>query len=212
MSTVYLAGPISGLDYAGAVDWREATIRSLAAAGIRGLSPMRAKEYLSGMKDLDKNCVEYGKINVLSSPRGIMARDYFDVTHCDLVLINFRGADRISMGTVMEVAWAYMKRVPVIAVMEAGNVHEHAMITQAIDYRVDTLDEAVALAKAILTAYNKDKNDGQVSTNPVPAGDCQESVQPMAGRSGTERDMGRDSGSVHDPRRYSESNLGFPRC
>ena len=65
---VYLAGQISGLSYDGAVDWRKDAITRLDAEGITGLSPMRGKEYLSEMKDLDKNCIEYGEINVLSSP------------------------------------------------------------------------------------------------------------------------------------------------
>lgn len=148
---VYLAGPISGLGYGAAVDWREDAIAELAAAGIKGLSPMRAKEYLSGETDLDKNCKLYGDINVLSSPRGIMARDRFDATRCDVLLVNLAGAAKPSLGTIMEIAWADLKRTPIVAVMEAGNVHEHAMIDQAIDYRVDTLAEALAIVKAILS-------------------------------------------------------------
>lgn len=58
----------------------------------------------------------------------------------------------------------------------------------------------------------KEVNDGQVPTNPVPAGNRQESVQPMAGRSGAERDVGGDGGSVHPTCRYSESDLRLPRC
>lgn len=149
--TVYLAGPISGLGYIGATDWRFHAIDALAEVGIKGLSPMRAKEYLAGETDLDKNCVEYGAINVLSSPRGIMARDRFDATRCDVLLVNLAGAAKPSLGTVMEIAWADLKRTPIVAVMEPGNVHEHAMISQAIDYRVDTLEEALAIVKAILS-------------------------------------------------------------
>lgn len=149
--TVYLAGPISGLGYAGATDWRDAAIDKLADAGIKGLSPMRAKAYLAGETDLDKNCDLYGEINVLSSPRGIMARDRFDATRCDVLLVNLAGAAKPSLGTVMEIAWCDLRRTPIVAVMEPGNVHEHAMISQAIDYRVDTLEEALAIVKAILS-------------------------------------------------------------
>lgn len=150
MATVYLAGPISGLNYAGAVDWRESTIKELAKHDIKGLSPMRAKDYLSEMEDLDKNCIEYGEINCLSSPRGIITRDRFDTTRCDIVLVNFVGAKAVSIGTVMEIAWADLSRTPIICAMEKGNVHEHAMISEALGFRVDTLDEAVNLAVAIL--------------------------------------------------------------
>lgn len=147
---VYLAGQISGLNYAGATEWRDDVIRQLAEAGIKGLSPMRAKNYLAGIDDLDKNCVEYGAINVLSSPRGIMTRDRFDCTRCDVLLVNLLGADRVSIGTMMELAWADLVRTPIVCVMESGNIHEHAMVSEAIGYRVHTLQEAVDIVKAIL--------------------------------------------------------------
>lgn len=150
-TTVYLAGPISGCSYGEATDWRDAVIADLATAGIKGLSPMRAKEYLSHMQDLDKNCVEYGEINVLSSPRGIMTRDHFDCTRCDVLLVHFGEATKVSVGTVMEVAWAFTHQTPIVCVMPPGNVHEHAVVSQAIDYRVNTLEEAVHIVKAILS-------------------------------------------------------------
>lgn len=151
MKTVYLAGPISGLSYDGAVDWRDFAVHELAAAGIKGLSPMRAKEYLSHMTDLDANCREYGHLNVLSSPRGIMARDRFDATRCDVLLVNLLHAERVSIGTAMEIAWADLSRTPIVCAMENDNVHEHAMINQAIDFRVATLIEALHVVKGILS-------------------------------------------------------------
>jgi hypothetical protein len=49
--TVYLAGPISGLNYDGATEWRIGFAGALAEVGIKGLSPMRAKEYLRDQYD-----------------------------------------------------------------------------------------------------------------------------------------------------------------
>jgi nucleoside 2-deoxyribosyltransferase len=150
MSRVYLAGPISGLNYDGAVDWRNDAVKYLADHGIKGLSPMRAKEYLSGMEDLDKNCVEYGAINVLSSPKGILTRDRFDATRCDVLVVNFVGATKVSIGTIMELAWADLCRTPIVVAMEEGNIHEHAMVNEAVGFRVATLQEALDLAVAII--------------------------------------------------------------
>lgn len=152
--TVYLAGPISGLNYDGATEWREGAIADLAAAGIKGLSPMRAKEYLRDQYDasggFSATCEEYGHLSCLSGPRGIMTRDRFDATRCDVILVNLLGAERVSLGTVMEVAWADLKRIPIVCVMEAGNVHEHAMLNEAIGFRCATLEEALHVIKAIL--------------------------------------------------------------
>lgn len=147
---VYLAGPISGLNYDGATEWREYATDELAKNGIQGMSPMRCKDYLKDMGDLSANVEEYGKINVMSSARGIMTRDRYDCTNCDVLLVNLLGAERISVGTVMEIAWADLCRTPIVCVMEPGNIHEHAMIDEAIGFRVSTLDEALAIVKGIL--------------------------------------------------------------
>jgi nucleoside 2-deoxyribosyltransferase len=147
---VYLAGPISGLNYDGATKWRDDAIAVLADAGIKGLSPMRAKEYLAGEEDLDKNCERYGALNVMSSPRGITTRDRFDATRCDVLFVNLLNADRVSIGTMFEIAWADAARIPVVCVMEPGNVHEHAMLSEMIGCRVSTVEEGLAIVTAFL--------------------------------------------------------------
>lgn len=155
MQTVYLGGPIAGLGYAAATDWRDTAVVSLAAAGITGVSPLRAKEYLKHITDdigFSATCTEYGHLSPLSSARGIMARDRFDATRCDVMLVNLLGAQKPSLGTVIEIGWADLKRIPVVAVIEAdgSNVHEHAMVAEAIDFRCVSLDEALHVVKAIL--------------------------------------------------------------
>lgn len=148
MSLVYLAGPITGLSYGGAVDWRESVRTDLARVGIRGLSPMRGKEYLRGEFGIAD---EYAS-SVLSCSRGITTRDRFDCNRADLLIVNLLGATKVSIGTVMEIAWADSKRIPVILVIEdEGNIHDHAMIRECTGFRVNTLEEAVKIAKVVLT-------------------------------------------------------------
>lgn len=150
--SVYLAGPISGLTYDQADDWRRIAYDELARGGIHAMSPLRYKEYLRHMVagELSPTCAGYGELHCLSSPRGIMTRDRMDATRCDALLVNFLGATRVSIGTVMEIAWADAHRIPVVCVMEeSGNPHEHAMISEAIGFRVKTLDEAIHVVRAI---------------------------------------------------------------
>lgn len=155
MKTVYLAGPIAGLGYDDAVDWRDHVIVDLAPVGIKGLSPMRAKEYLANVErdvGFSATCEEYGHLSPLSGPRGIMTRDRFDATRCDVLLVNLLGAKKVSIGTVMEIAWADLKRIPIVVAIEAdgSNVHEHCMVTEAIGFRCGSLAEALHVVKAIL--------------------------------------------------------------
>lgn len=147
--TVYLAGPISGLTYDGAEDWRAFAKAELKKFDIHGLSPLRAKDYLRGIAALSADCAGYGDLNCMSSPRGIITRDRFDATRCDTILVNLLGAGRVSIGTMMEIAWADLARIPIVVAMEKGNVHEHAMVTEAIGFRVPTLEEAIHVVQAI---------------------------------------------------------------
>lgn len=146
---VYLAGPITGLDYKGATDWREEAIAKLSP--IMGMSPMRGKDYLRNHPSMPHKSDELAAIgHVLSTSRGIMTRDRYDCTNCDVLLVNFLGAQRVSIGTVMEVAWADANRIPIVCVMEPGNIHEHGMVDEAIGFRVASLDEAIRITRIIL--------------------------------------------------------------
>lgn len=150
--TVYLAGPITGLNYKGATDWRQLASTVLKGAGIKGLSPMRGKEYLADVLEFSADGDVYKDLNVLSSNRGIMTRDRWDATRCDVLLVNFLGATKVSIGSIMECAWADLSRIPIVCVIEPhDNPHDHGMITEAIGYRVPTLDQALHIIKAILS-------------------------------------------------------------
>lgn len=143
--TVYLAGPITGCTYDGCTDWRGSVIDKLPN-GIVGLSPMRHKEYLIERTSGDNlgHVADSYSDSVLSCQRGIFARDSWDCRRCDAILVNMLGAEKVSIGTVMEIAWGHAFNKPVILVMEKeDNIHEHAMLREACPFRVETLDEAV---------------------------------------------------------------------
>ncbi len=149
MRTVYLAGAITGESFAGATDWRE-YVKTKLNPGIAGLSPLRAKDYLKSETEIGDSYED----TPLSSSRGIMTRDFFDCQNCDIVLANLLDTKKVSIGTVMEIAWAYAFNKPLILVLEhEGNVHEHAMIREATGFRVDTVDKAISVANAVLTDY-----------------------------------------------------------
>ena len=154
MRSVYLAGAITGESYGGATDWRE-YVRTRLSPGIVGLSPLRAKTYLEGEKAIgDCYDTQNGMSTPLSTSRGIMTRDYFDCRNCDIMLANLLETKIVSIGTVMECAWAYAFDKPLIIVMEEeGNLHEHAMIREATGFRVNTIDKAIDVANSILTDY-----------------------------------------------------------
>lgn len=147
MSRVYLAGPIAGCDWKGATGWREEAQDQLNAVGIEAFSPMRAKEFLHHVKRFNRH--GYTE-NPLSTQKGIVTRDRNDVMKADVVLVNFADATEVSIGTVMEIAWADAYRVPVVCILPENNPHVHGMLLECSGYRVNTLEEALAVVKAIL--------------------------------------------------------------
>lgn len=166
---VYLAGPITGLSYGETTDWREYVKDKLHQqilvsrptefydtwsykdSPIEAYSPMRAKEYLY-REQVIKDNYDYNPADVLSTAKGITTRDRWDCMTCDLLFVNFLGATKVSIGTVLEIAWADSKRTPIVMAIESdgSNIHEHAMINECVGFRVDNLDAGIHVMKSIL--------------------------------------------------------------
>jgi nucleoside 2-deoxyribosyltransferase len=147
---VYLAGPISGLTYDGAESWREDAKALLEPHGIKTLSPLRGKDYLKAIGVIDQIGVAYESMGVLSTSRGVITRDRYDATRCDVLLVNLLGAQRVSIGTMFEVAWSDLKRVPVVVMMEReGNIHDHMMLREMTGYQVESLEAAAHVIRMI---------------------------------------------------------------
>lgn len=145
--TVYLAGPISGQSYAAATDWRTVAERALNKHSIASLSPMRGKAYLSS----EQMVADHYPDKVLCTVKGITTRDRWDVMRCDVVLMYLAGAERVSVGTMIELGWADACRKPVVAVMEGpGNPHWHGMVREIAGFVVPTLDEALGIVVTLL--------------------------------------------------------------
>ena len=146
---IYLAGPIGGLSYSEATDWRRLAVVDLTASGIDAFSPMRAKDFLKGESNLTWMMDHWE--NPMATSKGIMSRDYNDCVNADVLLVNLKGLTRASMGTVMEIAWAFHLKIPTVVVAEHDNIHvQHPMLVEAINFRVETLDEALKIVKHIV--------------------------------------------------------------
>lgn len=148
MKYVYLCGQITGLSYEDArYGWRQKFIESVAGTDITPLSPMRAKAHLEHVEELS----QWGDpSSVLSCPRGLTTRDRFDVSRSSILFANFLGMDRISLGSMIEFGWADAMRIPILCIMEDDNPHQHAMSMDLIGWRCRSLEEGIAVVKAVL--------------------------------------------------------------
>ena len=149
---MYLAGAIAGLTGPEIADWRLEANMQLYWRDIETLSPLRAKDSLLNGSRISTDFNDYADKGAFFTSRGIMVRDFNDVKRCDALLVNLIGLTKPSMGTIMELAWAYAMQKPAVVAMEAqGNPHDlHPMIHEAIAFRVETLDEAIDSVAVIL--------------------------------------------------------------
>ncbi len=155
MSSLYLAGPITGLSYDGATSWRGYVAEQLAAVSdIKVVSPLRGSDYL---RDEKKIALKYDA-HAMSTAQAITTRDRFDVQRCDLMLAYFAPDDeqplnvlKVSVGTIVEFGWADAFRTPVIlCAHEDHPLRKHPMTSSIAGWVVDDLDHAIAIAKCTL--------------------------------------------------------------
>lgn len=152
---VYLAGPISGLNFEGATDWRDQVKNHFDQFGVKALSPLREQEHLKEVGIFTDSAKETSRLkSPMSTPKGLTIRDRWDAMRCDVLLVNLLDATKVSIGTVMEIAWADSKNIPIVCAIEDDhtNIHEHAMLNHCIGYRARDLWGAVDLVRQLLAA------------------------------------------------------------
>lgn len=159
MARVYLAGPITGLSYEEARNgWRK-DFAALLNPSIEPLSPMRQEGHLAEIKDISAHGYDE---HLLSTSKGIVAKDLLDIDRCTIVVMNFLGSRKVSIGSVWEMGYAKRARKPIVVVMEPDpdpaeelehgrNPHDHCFIIETADFRCASVAEAAAITNALLT-------------------------------------------------------------
>ena len=148
---VYLSGPISGLTQRGAADWRTDFIRRLTDICVKGVSPMRGCDGLDPAARISAHGRDFAHESPLLTGKGITDRDRFDATRCDVMLVNLLDAERVSIGTMIEIGWADAKRIPILLVApETAHPHDHLMVNEIASWRVTSLDDAFDVLAVVL--------------------------------------------------------------
>lgn len=152
MAKVYLSGPITGLTYDDArFGWRKDFAKSMAqkdGKGIEVLSPMRHEGHLAEIQGtLEKDYPNH----FFSHPKMIVAKDLLDIDESTMVIANFLGAKKVSIGTVAELGYAKARGKTIVAIMEKDNIHNHPFVTELAAATVETMDDAIAVTKSLLS-------------------------------------------------------------
>lgn len=139
---IYLAGPISGKGYDEVVTEYSRKTEILQEFGYEVLCPMTGKGYLRN--ELELKPAGYNSGLPPSTNHAIVSRDRWMVGQADVILVDLSNAgERVSIGTMMEMAWAMMLGKHVVTVLPENNVHRHAFVLEASHVVYEDLDDAV---------------------------------------------------------------------
>lgn len=138
---IYLAGPMTGLTWDQANEWRLKVAAELKPHGIECYSPMRWDHRLNS------NCIDYAH----DIPE-ILRRDFYDVMQSDLIYADFTvcSSDIVSFGTVSEVAWGYALRKPTVMVAPKSSIYHHPWMLEMADYVRHTMEDGINTVRILL--------------------------------------------------------------
>ena len=144
--SLYLSGAVSGQNWEESTGWRDYVAAALPE--IDCYSPLRGKSYLKKLHTIEGAPFYLGGLAAtMSTDHGIMIRDAVDTHRCDGMFCNLLDTKRVSIGTVMEIGWAWKAGKPIILAMEKNSVHDHPMVRAATPYIVNSLDEAIEITR-----------------------------------------------------------------
>lgn len=148
---VYLAGPISGQSGSSVFGDFEERQRELAPY-YEVLSPLTGKGEI-------RNELKYrshGYDHPLAQNHAIIERDRWMVSQADVIYINLMHAERVSIGSMMELAWAHEMGKHSIVAMPKEGIHNHAFVLEAADVvyhdHRDAMNYLIELAKSTAEA------------------------------------------------------------
>lgn len=134
---IYFVHPITGLDYETVMKYYN-DMRAVLSQ-YEHLCPMVCKGYLAG----DKSFRATGYANPISTNHAIVGRDCWMVHQSDIVYADFTGATKVSIGCVMELAWAMLLRKHVVIVMTKENPHYHSFVLEAANIVFESSEQAI---------------------------------------------------------------------
>ena len=149
---IYLAGPISGKSYDEVVNLYNEKIDIFTKMGYSVLCPMRGKSYLRNELEFK----DHGYSNFpVSTNHAIFERDKWMVQTSDIVFADLlNSGERVSIGTVMELAWASYLGKHTIILLPENNIHRHAFVLESADIIFENISDALKYFKDLINNNN----------------------------------------------------------
>lgn len=153
MKTVYLAGPIDGMTFGAANDWRKYVHDKLVPHGIIGVSPLRCEPLPEGEEKYKAGytCPKFGTAKAIGS------KNIHDVRNCDITLAFLPGPrSSVSLGTICELAGAHFINKQTVMVSDDPYVMSHPVIDAMSGWKLENMDDAIEVIVGVLGGYTKE--------------------------------------------------------
>ena len=137
---IYLAGPISGLTKEEAFGWRDCLKNKLEyLPNVRVFAPEQV-DFLEGHGDGSASYLQE-----VDRQRGEEAaqKDFNAICCSNIVLFNLLYTRKVSVGTLIEMGWAFTLGKYVLVVLQPGTVYDHSFVHWCANRIVETVDEAI---------------------------------------------------------------------
>ena len=147
MNKIYIVHQISGLPIDTVFNYYKTTQDALTAVGYNVLTAMYGKNMLRCEKEFKASNMD--KLPCTTN-HAIFQRDRWMVKQADIIYANFLAANQISIGSMMELAWASDNGKHIVVAMQENNVHRHAFVLEAASVVYTTHEDALDYLTALI--------------------------------------------------------------
>jgi hypothetical protein len=150
MKVVYLAGPIT--EDPKTHQWRREVSRLLGDKFVCD-DPCASKFDRETLKEAEGDAKKIHDLVDKYQAEILLPKSFQSVAKCDVILVNFaiEPSDRPIIGTLMEIAWAWVAHKVIIAVDGKGYYTRHPMIKGTVNAWAQSVEEAVDIIKQFFT-------------------------------------------------------------
>lgn len=157
---VYLCGPITGQLYDDADRWRQHAARVIGMGRALGALDWEVRSPLYEKRQYDTG----GPLpDSFEGDDAVADEDFEWIAESDAVIAYFKDAERASIGSCVELGYAYALGKPIITVVEKGSVHDHLFVRRVSTIIVPSLHKAIVQLKRL------PENPGFYQTDVDPA-------------------------------------------
>ena len=151
MLSIYCVHPISGMSSKKVFNYYQRLQKILTEiGGFDIFIPMFGKASLR--TELKLRSHDYR--GPLTNNHSIFNRDKWMVQKSDILLCNLSKTKRISIGSIMEIAWGNLLGKQIIIIMEKNNIHRHSFTLESATTIFETEKEAIDyLTKLVRKEY-----------------------------------------------------------